>query len=134
MSEREPTTGQLRLIRDLHVDRKLAAIGAEQAAPILAEVGLLTPERLDGASGIRRDDDGLLLGDGRQLAFRLSRSEGLDRAAMSGVYARLADRLNVEFTAPTSYEAADRQIARLKSIVRGQAQPAPEVPRSVERC
>ncbi len=44
---------------------------------------------------------------------------------MSGVYARLADRLNVEFTAPTSYEAADRQIARLKSIVRGQTQPAP---------
>jgi hypothetical protein len=132
MSERQPTTGQLRLIRDLHVDRKLAAISAQQAAPILTEVGLLTPERLAAASGIRRADDGLLLGDGRQLAFRLSRTEGIDREEMTGVYAWLADRLNVEFTAPPSYEAADRQIARLKSIVRGQAQTGSELQRAIE--
>ena len=132
MSEKKPSPGQLRLIRDLHVDRRLGALDAEQAAPILAGAGLLTPERLDTVPGIRRDGDGRLLGDGRQLAFRLSRTEGIDRDLISDVYARLAEQFHVEFTAPASYELADRQIARLKSIVRDQTQVRREASSGIE--
>jgi hypothetical protein len=132
MSERQATTGQLRLIRDLHVDRKLATLSAEQAAPILSHASLLNAERLQAAPGIRRDESGVLLGNGRQLAFGLSRTEGVSRDFMTGVYSRLADRLNIDFAAPATYEQADRQIARLKSIVRGQTQAGTEASHDLE--
>jgi hypothetical protein len=131
MSDRQATPGQLRLIRDLHVDRKLSALNAEQAAPVLERAGLLTQERL-AAAGITRDDEGLLsitrfsqranqevtwhVRDGRRLARDLSQTAG-DPALSRAAYARLADQLNIEFTPPTSYDAADRQITRLKSIL-----------------
>lgn len=130
MSERQATTGQLRLIRDLHVDRTLAGISAEEAAPILQRAGLVTPERLV-AAGIA-DDKGQLfitrfsqrtnqemtwhVRDGRRLALDVSKAAN-DQAVSRAAYARLADQLNVEFTPPTSYEAADRQITRLKSML-----------------
>lgn len=136
MSDRQATEGQLRLIRDLHVDRKLAATSAEQAAPILERAGLLSPQGL-AAAGIAANDEGQLLitrfsqranreitwhvRDGRRLARDLVQAAD-DHEFSRAAYARLADQLNVEFTPPTSYEAADRQIGRLKSILADQGQ------------
>jgi hypothetical protein len=131
MSDREPTTGQLRLIRDLHVDRKLVALSAEAAAPALAQAGLLTPERL-AAAGITADDEGQLfitrfsrraneevtwhVRDGRRLALDLSKAAN-DAEISRAAYARLADQLQVDFTPPATYEVADRQITRVKSLL-----------------
>lgn len=131
MSERQATAGQLRLIRDLHVDRKLAAISAEDAVPLLERAGLLTPDRF-AAAGIAANDEGQLfitrfsqrsnrnltwhVRDGRRLALDISKVVD-DRAASLAAYARLADQLHVDFTPPASYEAASRQITRLKGIL-----------------
>jgi hypothetical protein len=131
MSDRQPTTGQLRLIRDLHVDRKLAALSAEAAAPTLARAGLLTPERLASA-GITADDEGQLfvtrfsqradqeitwhVRDGRELALDLSKAAN-DAEISRAAYTSLAGQLQVDFTPPATYEAAHIQITRLKSLL-----------------